>query len=81
MQNTVLSRYIRKEITFDNDNDESLGNCADSCHGAWWYNKCHYTNLNGRYYNKPGTENSAGITWYQWKNNKYSFKKVEIKFR
>ena len=48
--------------THDRDNDKSSGNCATSRQGAWWYNLCSYSNLNGRYLN--GQIDSDGVTWY-----------------
>ncbi|XP_045183931.2 angiopoietin-related protein 7-like [Mercenaria mercenaria] len=68
--------------TFDNDNDKgSSGNCAISWHGAWWYNACSNSNLNGQYFNIPGKRDHRGITWRRWKNNYYCLKSVEMKFR
>ncbi|XP_060580114.1 ficolin-1-like [Ruditapes philippinarum] len=68
--------------TYDRDQDTwSTVNCAMILHGAWWYNSCNYSNLNGRYYNQPGKIDSTGITWHHWKKKEYSLKKVEMKFR
>ena len=35
--------------TYDMDYDKWLSNCAVNYHGAWWYNSCYGSNLNGRY--------------------------------
>ncbi|TMW39603.1 hypothetical protein DOY81_015317, partial [Sarcophaga bullata] len=43
--------------TKDRDNDiYDDQNCAITCVGAWWYNKCFYSNLNGDY--------RTGIIWH-----------------
>ena len=67
--------------TRDNDNDlQSGGNCAQDYTGAWWYNNCHHSNLNGRYFN-TATSNSQGINWYHWKNVDINLKFTEMKTR
>jgi hypothetical protein len=40
-----------KFSTRDQDNDAYSGNCAEECHGAWWYINeiCADVNLNGMY--------------------------------
>ena len=65
--------------TKDRDNDKNSGSCALSYKGAWWYNSCHRSNLNGLYLN--GKDDPKGVTWYYWKNSHYSFKKSEMKIR
>ena len=47
--------------------------------GAWWYNSCHYSNLNGLYLH--GEVNGQGMSWYHWKNNYYSVKRSDMKIR
>ena len=49
--------------THDRDNDRCSGscNCAVSYQGAWWYNQCTHSNLNGLYLN--GQSDIRGVTW------------------
>ncbi|XP_060569789.1 ficolin-1-like [Ruditapes philippinarum] len=61
--------------TFDRDNDKHTITCAVEYHGAWWYKRCFYSNLNGQYSEKS----QKGIRWNKWKVS--SLKKVEMKFR
>ena len=74
----------QKFTTLDNDNDKSPGeNCAVTYHGAWWYNSCHESNLNGRYYNgnNPTAGFADGIVWYGVTGYHYSLKSVTMAIR
>ena len=56
--------------TKDQDNDiKPAGSCAQDSHGAWWYNNCHYSNLNGLY---GSVENGKGVNWHTWRGLKHS---------
>ena len=67
--------------TKDRDNDGRSGsNCAISFKGAWWYQSCYYSNLNGLYHR--GRHSSYdGVNWYNWKGNYYSVKRAEMKLK
>ena len=63
------------------DNDRHSGyTCAVQWKGAWWYNHCHDSNLNGLYLT-GGVINAEGICWEQWKGTNYSYKSAEMKVR
>ncbi|XP_061386663.1 ficolin-2-like [Musca vetustissima] len=70
-----------KFSTKDHDNDESSSNCAVKYTGAWWYEKCHDSNLNGSYLRGKNTKSGQGVVWYQFKGSDYSFKFVEMILR
>lgn len=67
--------------TYDQDNDAWGESCAIKFEGAWWYNGCHHSNLNGRYLNGQYTSYADGINWYHWKGSQYSLKFTEMKVR
>ena len=50
--------------TYDNSHDHSSGqNCATAGHGAWWYNDCKGSDLNGQY---GDNQYAMGIFWWTW---------------
>ena len=52
--------------TIDQDNDVAENNCAITYKGAWWYSKCHSSNLNGYNYESDEAEEipyATGIVW------------------
>jgi len=65
--------------TYDQDNDDWSGvDCAEKYRGAWWYNACHLSNLNGEYNN---TAHGQGVNWMNWLDNTYSLRFTEMKIR
>ncbi|CAC5395717.1 Tenascin,Angiopoietin-4,Angiopoietin-1,FibrinogenC domain-containing protein 1-A,Techylectin-5B,Angiopoietin-2,Microfibril-associated glycoprotein 4,Techylectin-5A,Ficolin-2,Tenascin-R,Ficolin-3,Ficolin-1,Fibrinogen C domain-containing protein 1-B,Fibrinogen C domain-containing protein 1 [Mytilus coruscus] len=67
--------------TFDKDNDKSLVNCAELVNGAWWFNECLRSNLNGHYFTKTPPEVWRGISWGDWKGRNYSLSATEMMIR
>ena len=68
--------------TYDRDNDASGDhNCAADFKGAWWYESCHYSNLNGLYHRGNHTSYADGVNWLHWKGYHYSLKFAEMKVR
>jgi len=69
--------------TKDQDNNGVSGfiNCAVTYKGAWWYNRCMRSNLNGPYEHGEITKGGVGVTWNKWKGGTYSLKFTEMKMR
>ena len=66
----------RRFSTRDNDNENDGHHCAQSFTGAWWYNGCYASNLNGHYFS-TSTTNEKGIKWYGWKGNTLKFTEMK----
>ena len=66
--------------TKDRDNDNRAANCAIEMGavGAWWFNACYSSALNGNF----GPSSAGGkIMWETWKGYYESLKKVSMKMR
>ncbi|KAM5145498.1 ficolin-2-like [Mantella aurantiaca] len=70
--------------TKDQNNDRSSRleqSCAEYFKGGWWYEACHFSNLNGEYLKGEHKLKGKGIIWNSFRGNFYSLKSTEVKFR
>ncbi|XP_044162371.1 ficolin-1-B-like [Bufo gargarizans] len=70
--------------TKDQNNDKSSRaeqSCAEYFKGGWWFEACHFSNLNGQYLSGQHSTKGLGIIWFTFRDNYYSLKSSEIKFR
>ena len=79
--NSLSAHNGQKFSTKDRDNDRYSRSCATKYFGAWWYNRCHYSNLNGKYQKGFQSTYSAGVVWRSWRGYAYSLKFTEMKIR
>ena len=73
------SLAYHNNMAFTTKDRDSSNNCAVVRTGAWWYNSCHYSNLNGKYLGD--TTSYKGVNWWHWKNAYVSLKFAEMKLR
>ncbi|XP_070614497.1 ficolin-2-like [Erythrolamprus reginae] len=78
------SLFIHNNMSFstrDKQQDPQKLNCAERYKGGWWYNDCHFANLNGKYWQGDHDSYADGINWKTGRGFHYSYKQVEMKFR
>jgi len=78
-----LIRHLGDKFsTRDQDNDvHDGGSCAVLYKGAWWYDRCHESNLNGLYLRGTHTSYADGVEWRYWKGYYYSLRFTEMKIK
>jgi len=78
-----LGTHNGKEFsTLDVDRDlYSSIQCAVMFRGAWWYEACHHSNLNGAYLNGAHESYADGVEWKAWHGYHYSLRFTEMKIR
>ncbi|CAC5388585.1 Ryncolin-4,Angiopoietin-related protein 7,Ficolin-1-B,Techylectin-5A,Ficolin-2,Ryncolin-1,Tenascin-R,Fibrinogen-like protein 1,Angiopoietin-1,Fibrinogen C domain-containing protein 1-A,Fibrinogen C domain-containing protein 1-B,Ryncolin-3,Tenascin,Fibrinogen C domain-containing protein 1,Ryncolin-2,Techylectin-5B,Angiopoietin-2,Microfibril-associated glycoprotein 4,Ficolin-1-A,Ficolin-1,Techylectin-like protein [Mytilus coruscus] len=65
--------------TKDMKNDyASRGPCGVLFKSAWWFNRCHNSNLNGEYLGGNHSNQGHGIVWKTWKGEYYSLKSSKM---
>ncbi|XP_065354611.1 ryncolin-4-like [Calliphora vicina] len=76
---SLIGQLGMKFTTRDQDNDiHGTLNCAQEFLGAWWYNKCHASNLNGKY---GDTRYGKGVIWNSFRGINGSIKHVTMMIR
>ncbi|KAG8554495.1 hypothetical protein GDO81_003809 [Engystomops pustulosus] len=63
------------------DRDSTVDKCPSVYKGGWWYNRCHFANLNGLYLGGKHETYGDGINWAKGKDYYYSYKFTEMKIR
>ena len=64
--------------TRDRYNDNNGGNCAQTFTGAWWYNACYASNLNGLYFSTP-TNDNGGVRWNDFTLQSLRFSEIKLR--
>ena len=68
--------------TYDRDQDQAPGNCAQYVHGAWWYNNCYYANPNGLYLTPGTTDDRRSVNYQAFRGNAMeSLRTMKLMFR
>ncbi|XP_076115693.1 ficolin-2-like [Mytilus galloprovincialis] len=72
--NSLAHHNGHRFSTKDSDNDNHPNHCATMFPGAWWFNYCVTSDLNGQYFQKTPDSAHRGVYWRSWKGSNYSLK-------
>ena len=75
------SLAYHNEHQFSTFDHSVSGTCPVLYSGAWWYDSCHYSNLNGLYLGGSHSSYADGIDWYFFTGHHYSLKTTIMKIR
>ena len=64
--------------SFYHDENGTIHTCTNETRGAWWYDTCHHSNLNGDY---SATGTVKAVNWGGFRGYNYSLKRTEMKLR
>ncbi|KFB52558.1 AGAP010775-PA-like protein [Anopheles sinensis] len=77
-RDTLKQRLGDKFTTKDEDNDGWIyGNCAVSWKGAWWYDSCGSSDLNGPY--AKSRKQSIAMTWDNFSGRSLTYTRMMIR--
>ena len=77
-----LSEQHGAQFSARNIDKDSYGeNSSLLFSGAWWYTKCHDSNLNGLYLKGDHSSYANGVNWSKFKGYHHSLRKVDMKIR
>ena len=68
-------KFSTKDKDQDNNSGPYIYNCATTMKGAWWYNSCSYSNLNGKNYGYAKNDGNSMC----WKGFPQSGKYISLK--
>ncbi|XP_076063831.1 techylectin-5A-like [Oratosquilla oratoria] len=75
------TRWAKYGFFHVRDSDSKYVMNCGSFKGAWWYTKCHSSNLIGKYLRGTTESYADGVTWSSWRGQHYSLCNVEMKIR
>lgn len=80
--NSLDNHNGAKFSTLDQNNDNVDNDyCTQKYSGGWWFNGCHDSNLNGRYYGNGFAAGEDGISWHGFLQPKGSLIEVIMAIR